>query len=318
MLQNNKDYYQEYSFVFYLFIQGANTLEIMLVFYLNYFINVPHFLIKKRQPFVFSLAVLVLVFVGYLASLLSGFLLDSLSGKPPYFLEGNLEISLHIFFTPLLFIGLSTGIRLSKQYYEDLYDKMALKQQLKQAELDSLKSQINPHFLYNAFNSLYALAEGKSDKTAKAILQLSSIMRYVTYNATLPSVPIADELTFIKTYIEFQKLRIPDPERKIICVIEDPPVNFQVSPLLLITFIENAFKHTNLVNTKVPVQIHFSAKKNGFKFVVTNEVATDEMTHSGVGLTNLKKILQFTYPNSHHINTYVKHSIHHAELTLQL
>lgn len=315
---NNKDYYPELSTEFYLFMQGSYVADLLILFYLNFFIAVPKFLIKKRSVFLYAIAVIVLIGINYSSSLLFGLILDVFSGTDPYYFSSKLGFSLHFLFTPILFIGLSIGARLGKQYYKDLYDKLELKQQLKQSELDALKAQINPHFLYNAFNSIYALAQMKSDKTTDAILQLSTIMRYVTYNAMLPEVSIKEELHFIATYIDFHKLRISNPEDKIISEITEPLENFTISPLILITFIENAFKHTNLVKCDHPIHIKFAPNKNGFVYTVTNQINNNEMTNSGVGLTNLKKILQFAYPNSHKIQISSSNGIYCAELTLDL
>ncbi len=317
LIYSNKDHYAQFSTEFYLFKQTIATLQIAIIFYLNYFVSVPTLLIRRRKPFLFSFAVVGLLIIDMLLGTALGLLLDSVLGYT-YFYEFSITSFLQGFFIPSLFIGLSTGIRLAQQYYRDRYHKLELQERVKQAELDTLKAQINPHFLYNAFNSIYALAQAKSDKTADAVLQLSTVMRYITYQASNAQVSIQEELNFIKNYIEFQKLRTNEPEKKIVTSIEDPKVDFHISPLLLITFVENAFKHSNLVRSTHPIQVSFKAHSNGFNYSVSNEIAQNKDRDSGVGLDNLKKILALTYPGQYELKIWEENGIHHAELNLNL
>lgn len=301
----------------YITVQILLIVTTVLIFYLNYLLFVP--LLIKKKTFLFISANLFLILLGNVLSFLIKSLHDWMTSQ--YSQNSNLEISNDVIdntITSFVIILISTGFRLIKQYNIDKINRIGLKEMAKKAELEALKAQINPHFLYNSFNSLYALAKMKSDKTADAILQLSDIMRYVTYKSSLKKVSIFEELDFIKNYIEFQKLRIINPNDKIITTIKIPEVDLMVSPLLLIPFVENAFKHSNLVRSDACIKISFEPLPFGFKYTVSNIVETNKNTNSGIGLKTLKKILNFSYPKSHKINLYTDGDVHHAELYLNL
>ncbi len=313
-----KDNHPNISFGIYSLVQLLLMLITIIIFYFNYLVFVPKLLIE-RKVLKFLLALLFLIALGNVLSFFVKNFYDWTVGKS-FFSTENISIkniTKHSM-TCIFVILVSTGIRLTGQYSKDKAKKVELKNIAEGAELEALKAKINPHFLYNSFNSLYALAKIKSDKTADAILQLSDIMRYVTYKSSLKKVSIFEELEFIHSYIEFQKLRVNDPETKIVTNITHPKLDFLISPLLLISFVENAFKHSNLLKPDAKIEIHFEPHETGFSYRVSNMIDTNKNTNSGLGLKTLKKILAFTYPNKHKINLYSDNDIHYAELYLSL
>jgi len=187
------------------------------------------------------------------------------------------------------------GIERKKQEIEN--EKLA-------TELSFLKTQINPHFLFNTLNNIYSLAMVKSEATADAVLKLSSIMRYVLSETKHDTVPLDKEIQFVKHYIELQKVRLTD-KVSIEFNVEGETEGKQIAPLLLIPFVENAFKYG--VSTKENSKLLFELKTDAEKiyFNATNDKITYDKGHennTGIGLKNTKRRLELLYPGKHTLN----------------
>lgn len=170
----------------------------------------------------------------------------------------------------------------------------------KNAELSLLKAQINPHFLFNTLNSLYSLAISRSEQTADGIAKLSGMMRYMLHDSALDMVPLQDELNYIKNYTELQKLRIPE-EANIKITLPGEAGNKKIAPMILIPFIENAFKYGVNPNEEMTIEINISSHSNAIEMTCSNRIVhapSDDM-QSGVGLENAKKRMLLIYPKQH-------------------
>lgn len=186
-------------------------------------------------------------------------------------------------------------------------------------ELNLLKQQINPHFFFNTLNNIYSMSRKKNEATPEAILQLSDLMRYVIYKGQEDTVSIGQEIKYLEDYVELQKLRLHqqfDFQFNIDIVDND----LQVSPLLFIIFVENAFKHGIEVASE-DSYLHLNLRQDGsqISFSCTNSVEekTDDY-YSGLGLTNLKRRLDLSYPNTHTIDYHKSNDHYHAILTIDL
>jgi len=186
-------------------------------------------------------------------------------------------------------------------------------------ELSFLKSQINPHFLFNTLNNIYSLALMKSDATADAVLKLSSIMRYVLNETKNDSVPLDKEIQFVKHFLELQKVRLTD-KVSIEFKVDGETGNKQIAPLILIAFVENAFKYG--ISTKERSIIYFElvAKPDSINFTAKNDIKAKKQEHeenSGIGLQNTKRRLELLYPQKHELsvteenNQFIVHLILH-------
>ncbi len=298
-------------------LQILLLLQIGIIFYINYLIITPRFIIKQRQMLRFFGAVFLLLIFGLLLSIgIRSF--HSWNTEEGADLAKILKSASSGTITIIIFIVFSTGIRLIEQYNEYRLNQAILKEAVKKAELEAIKAKINPHFLHNAFNTLYALAEMKSDKISEAILQLSFIMRYLLNNSSALQISILEELKFIRSYIDFQKLRVDQADSKIITRISDPEADFLVSPTILLSFVENAFKHSNLLQADQKINIEFEPFEAGFRYLVSNHIAKEKMPKSGLGNKNLKKILELTYPGKYELDIWIKDDIYHAKLYLNL
>jgi LytS/YehU family sensor histidine kinase len=177
-----------------------------------------------------------------------------------------------------------------------------------QQEIVVLKSQINPHFLFNTLNSLYSLAIVKSDKTGTAILQLSELMRYLMEISKRDLVLLSDEIRFISSYIEMEKLRLNDDATCIFEVSQEEAKVYKIPPLLLLPFVENAFKHGAEQNPgKVQIEAYLSMQANVLFFEISNSVPqTGAGTNSGTGIDNVKKRLDLLFQKNYQLD--IKHS----------
>jgi two-component system, LytTR family, sensor kinase len=182
---------------------------------------------------------------------------------------------------------------------------LALQKENLQLELKALKAQVNPHFLFNTLNNIYALALQKSEQTPGMLLKLSSMMRYLLYECNVPQVALQKEIQFINNYIELEKIR-HNKNVQINFSLSGNAANSEIAPLLLIPFIENSFKHgVNASIGKGWVDINLSAMEEKISLSVVNSMAGNHVNGSaqkGIGLENVKKRLQLLYPGKHMLN----------------
>ncbi len=171
------------------------------------------------------------------------------------------------------------------------------------AELASLHAQINPHFLFNTLNSIYALAIENATYTATAILNLSDMMRYHLSDAAKHTIPLEKEINYIEDYIALQTYRLQETV-DIKYQLSGAYKGLEIAPLLMITFIENAFKYGVIADEIAVININIMIKSNQLNFEISNEVnpISNEFSHDGIGLNNTKNRLQLIYPNRHQLN----------------
>jgi hypothetical protein len=171
------------------------------------------------------------------------------------------------------------------------------------AELEALRSQIHPHFYFNTLNNLYGLALERSPKTEEAILRLAGIMEYVIYDCRSERVDLQRELGFIKSYVELEKLRC-EPEADIRFETDVPEQSgLQIAPLLLIPFVENAFKHGSIRHEgNAGLFIRAWLQDACFCFEVVNDARPVADKKPGLGLDNVRKRLAHLYPGNHRLS----------------
>jgi two-component system LytT family sensor kinase len=190
------------------------------------------------------------------------------------------------------------GTKLQLQLHE------AQAKQLK-AELDLLKHQVNPHFFFNTLNNLFAMARRQKDQaTARGIAKLSHIMRYIIYDGVVEKIEITKEIEQIKNFIELQRLRFStDDDIKITFDMEGNLNHKMITPMLLIPFVENAFKHGISLKMSSPIRISLRLHEDRLFFSVKNNInrmrQNRDDQNSGIGLANVKRRLQLLYPKTH-------------------
>ena len=204
----------------------------------------------------------------------------------------------------LIFI-LSVGYSFfkDKKRHEVLKNKLA--QEKLETELKLLKSQVNPHFLFNTLNNIYSMVRKHSDpRAAKSIEQLSRLMRYMIYESNTESVLLSREIEYIRDFISLQKMRLPDPDAiKLVENLENIS-SLRIAPMLLIPFVENACKY-GLKSKDGYVEIGISSQNQSLKFKVVNTISNQQVTDSeyfGFGLENVKRRLELIYPDQYSLS----------------
>ena len=193
-----------------------------------------------------------------------------------------------------------------------------LENQRLSAELAFLKSQINPHFLFNSLNSIYSLAYQKSDTTPEAILKLSEIMRYMLYESNDNKVDLEKELQYLQNYIDLQKIRFGN-KAFVDFKITGEVGSQKIVPLLLIAFIENAFKHVVANDASSPICLRINLDGTKLHFFMENKKhRLNKDTEGGIGLNNVKRRLDLLYPGKYTLTIQDNADTYTCELSLVL
>ncbi|MBS1974131.1 MAG: sensor histidine kinase, partial [Bacteroidetes bacterium] len=229
--------------------------------------------------------------------------------SPPLLSGGSIAIFLLVFV-------ISTGVKVVAQWFTSEQRAKEIENEKLSTELSFLKSQINPHFLFNTLNNIYALAEAGSEKTGPAVLKLSNIMRYILTESKNDCVPLEKEIQFTSNYIEMQKMRLSN-KSKVDFNITGDPSGKKVSPLLFLPFVENAFKYGVSTREESPICIHLNIGDSNLEFKVKNNKYQSSLLKpaetTGIGIGNIKRRLELLYRNKyildldHDNNTYCVH-----------
>jgi sensor histidine kinase YesM len=225
------------------------------------------------------------------------------------------------FLAVLFTVVLIMVLKLLKNWYDEEQAKKQLLQVNLETELKFLKTQINPHFLFNSLNNLYALTLKKSDTAPEVVLRLSNILRYVLYETGEGEVPLAKEIQYLKDYIDLEQIRLGN-RVDIRFEIEGETENKVIEPMLFLTFVENSFKHGAAMAIEhgwVNIKLSTDAKKINFTIANSkNKQMPNEMPHQvgGIGLENLQKRLDLLYPNKYILNLSETEESFTVDLTL--
>lgn len=217
----------------------------------------------------------------------------------------------------LFFVGAKLGWDMHIKQNE--LDK--LKNLMTESELKFLKSQINPHFLFNNLNNLYAYALENSPQTPTIILQLSSLLRYMLYDGAESQVALEKEIKYLKDFVDLQKLQIED-RGHILFETKGNISNLHIAPLILVVFIENCFKHSTSSQARdIYINIHIEVKNNWLELHCNNTFSDNKNTDDiarGIGLANVKSRLALLYPQQHLLSIEQKNNVHEVRLKLNL
>lgn len=193
-----------------------------------------------------------------------------------------------------------------------------LKNEKKKTELIHLKSQVNPHFFFNMLNNLYGLISKDTDKAKQLVLKLSDMMRYSIYEGLKETVLIKEEIEFIVNFIDLHKMRYKK-NININFQTEIHDENINITPLLFIILVENAFKHgIEVLRDEALVNIKLKATKSKIIFNIENKFDPSNKTEKGIGLKNLTRRLELSYPTNHNFTTSIKNNTFKALLTITI
>ncbi|MFD2863247.1 sensor histidine kinase [Mucilaginibacter antarcticus] len=295
------------------------------LFYINYLLFIPRFLNRKKYS-LYILSVLVTMAAYAIGKYCVGLLFvdDVLMHNVMVGTKATRQsISfwsyfVSTFFTSILFVFLSIILKFSTDWFLNERIQRDLENQRLSAELAFLKSQINPHFLFNSLNSIYSLAYQHSENTPGAILKLSEIMRYMLYECNDNKVDLSKELQYLQNYIDLQKIRFGN-NAQIDYKIDGEVTDQKIVPLLLIAFIENAFKHGIGNDTQSPIIMVISIDKEHLQFYIENKKYTNNRDAiGGIGLSNVKRRLDLLYPGKYNLQIRDEIDTYTCELSLVL
>ncbi|NPD44674.1 MULTISPECIES: sensor histidine kinase [unclassified Lentimicrobium] len=272
--------------------------HLILIVYINYSILIPKYEVKRKTTWYFlsvttSVIIVNLLFIGTFNFVMNAAL--------------SLRSGIWFFILEIIYIIITSFFKFFKEWINKQsleLNIIEIQKQKTEAELDALKAQLNPHFLFNVLNSIYSHSLLKSDITPTIVLKLSSLISYILYDCKTELVPLNKEIDFIKDYIELEQIRM---EKDIDVKIEISNMEHtMIPPLLFVPLIENVFKHgIGSEPKKKCLSLTINSLKGEFHFSLKNSKGKVEKIHksdkSGIGIINVKKRLQLLYPNKHNI-----------------
>lgn len=310
------------------------------VFYLFFYLVVPFTLLKNRiilTIFFFLVCVILWIILNHYCLVFIGnhFIVDS-----PYYkqgIEGNLNENFAQLMTPKNILASMVTIIYSVspffftkivfdiiRFYSKWFklERKAVKLEVEKLVLEKnfLKSQLNPHFLFNTLNNLYGLALRNDRETPRVITQLSEMMRYSLYESEADKVPVAKELQYLKNYVMMEKMRYKN-NTDIFFNIDDSQIgNQMIAPLLTFIFIENGFKYGLKSKEHGFLKINISIVDNNFYFSMINDKEEKNIQHGfgGIGQVNVRKRLQLLYPDKHELKIEDRGKTFFVEMTINL
>jgi len=316
------------------------TVVCMGVFYFNYFILVPRFLLRNKQAqYILCVLIIITVFTILFSVVFAHLDIPPMfshqkhifwikgvpykfpnHGQPPMgrpmhnafrFFPNIVMLTLHLSFSAMFKIYVEWNDTFKRQKEAETEKKIS--------ELNFLKAQLNPHFFFNSLNTIFSLAIQKSDQTSVAVLNLSDLMRYMLYETNKEKVRLQEEILYIENYIELQKLRLTE-NNKVTFEVHGNPNGIIIPPLLFICFIENAFKHGVNPATKNEIFVKFTIAHNEIHMLVVNDITKQPKRDesSGLGIDNTVKRIDLYFPESNILKTYVDNDKFYVDLTLKL
>ncbi|RMG22168.1 MAG: histidine kinase [Bacteroidetes bacterium] len=312
-------------FVFYSFDKHHPSIEAhQVMFFLNYaagafvinYLLLPKFFYKKKYLYFFAWTLLVVAAV---------ILVEEMVIEKIYFPDTRGRHFPGLFFSlldVLPVIVILSGFKFAWDALGKQREVEALQAAVKESELQFLKSQINPHFLFNNLNNLYAYSIENSPKTPTIILELSAVLRYMLYECRAEYVPLNKEIEQLKHFTRLNQLQIEE-RGSVTFHKHNIQSGYQIAPLILIVFIENAFKHSQSSQVgNIHIHIEVELKEDGWLvFRCRNNyqpLTNTEKLTQGIGLENVKKRLQLLYPQAHRLKIRQSETEYEVELQLQL
>ncbi len=291
---------------FGLIVLGINILTLIIIYMLNYLFFIPRYLFQKdRARFLCAnIALLTLLLAASYFFNEMGFFSSIRPADMPPRPRGGSTYLLRDLINYVMMVGLVTAVRLAERLELSEAALREAEGARVKAELDNLRSQINPHFLLNTLNNIYALTSIDTEKAQKTIKELSNLLRYILYDNKGDMVSLRGEVEFLKTYIELMSIRLP---RKVALRTQfkiSESSDTQIAPLIFISLIENAFKHSVSAEGEGFINIYFEDNVAAGEVILEIEnsnhaKAEQDKSGHGIGLEQVRRRLLLLYPASH-------------------
>ena len=300
-----------------------------VIFYTNYFILIDHFLFKKRSLLFILFNVSLILLFTWLHFEIKDLIHVVSEIKPPPMphrmgsLKNGPPMQLFIykdFISMIIPIIIAFAVKTNQKWTDTETEKKEREKDILNSELQHLKYQLQPHFFFNSLNTIYALIERSPSLAQETVHSLAKLMRYMLYETENGKANLSDEIDFMKQYIELMKLRLSD-KTKVNVNFPALTERYEITPLLFISLIENAFKHGISATQSSEIFFSLNVTGNTIRFFAenTNFPKSDkDKSGSGIGLLNLKKRLDLAYPGQHNFQTKVDGKLYTVLLEINM
>lgn len=302
----------------------AFMLTLITYLYTLYFayrkINLPSMFLQKK----YVKAVMIVITIVIITELISSFPLpDNSENNIGEISKISTEAKRHlrtqiVWYFFFIVTGFSLAIELVFELFKQIISKQEIEAEKNKAELALYKSQINPHFLFNTLNAIYGLVVSQSDKTESAFIKFSNIMQYMYSQSTSDTVDIESEIDYISQYVDLQKLRL-NHHTKIYLTTQVDDYGMRIPSMILITFIENAFKYGTSPDIDCYIKISITVKDGKLLFETENKVMKRKKDNvNAIGIKNCRKRLELLYPDRFSLSNYEQDGKYYVSLKIRL
>ena len=287
----------------------------VVIYFINRQANIVACIIKGKYKRAIFFIVLTLA-ITYVAPLIDA---ENLYSKDITWTKGiplhaRIKITWLLYFITTSF-GLMTGLVI--ELFRQIIHRQAIEAAKNKAEIALYKSQINPHFMFNTLNTLYGLLITKSDNAEEVLIKFTDIIKYMYANTEREKIPIVEEVKYIHQYIELQSLRLGS-HTTIDFQSQTDDDSVMIPPMILITFVENAFKYGISSTRTSVIKISLLLKNNTLTFTTTNGIYGHKHESSGIGIDNCRKRLNLLYPDGYSLNCHEKDNVFNTKLIVEL
>lgn len=294
------------------------VIDLALMIYITNYLLIPRLLYRKKY-LLFSILFILLIITS---SIIKMNILGRLLNNPALLdFSGNWKLRIYDNVLPHFFLVIAgAAVKLMFDYGKLQQRMVQTAKEKAEAELSFLKSQINPHFLFNSLNSVYFLIDKNNTDARGALHKFSEMLRYQLYEANGEKIPVEKEVQYLKDYMALQQLR-KDEKYSVEFNCTPSVKGFSIESLLLIPFLENAFKHISHLHDKnnfIRAAIDFSENKLFFSVVNSSEKSPSADRQRGIGLGNVKRRLELLYPGKHELNITESDNLFSVQLNIQL
>ncbi len=296
-----------------------DVLLIVATFYFVYSIAVPRLLLRKKKLLFVAALIAGIIVSGSLLIFMLRTVLHSNLFRINFTMSWNFaDLYNNRFFIALFGTVAGLAVKLSLEWVKARKRIQEVEHEKTKAELNYLKNQVNPHFLFNALNTIYFQLDESTENARNSLLKFSDILRYQLYDCNDEYVPVINEIEYLDNYIKIQQLR-KEANALVDFSFDTTWTKEKISPLLLIPFVENAFKHaSNYTDRQNMVNISIERKDKGLHFCCANTFEQENNGSKGLGIANVKRRLELTYPNRHELAISTKDNLFTVNLDIQL
>lgn len=283
-------------------------------------INLPSMFLQKK----YVKAIVIILSILFITELVSGFPLpENSTNKVSNISKAIIEARQHlrtqiVWYFFFIVTGFSLAIELVFELFKQILSKQEIEAEKNKAELALYKSQIDPHFLFNTLNAIYGLVVSQSEKTESAFIKFSNIMQYMYSQSTSDVIDIESEINYIRQYVDLQKLRLNHHTTiEFVTEIDDNSVN--IPSMLLITFIENAFKYGTSPDIDCKIRITIILENGNLLFETENRIMKQKKKDiPAIGIKNCRKRLELLYPDKFSLKNYEDNGSYFVSLNIML